>query len=170
MIRTSALGLRASPLGIRPSLDFGLDLRYIPSMRHEESSIRGWLDRLEETPPNRLIAAVGYIPFLCFLPLFARRDDDFARFHGKQSLILLAALVGIWVVIWILDLLLGRILGSIFLIGALFRVIAWFVHYLFGGAISLGYFVAIIAGGVQALAGKEWRIPFISTFADQLPL
>jgi uncharacterized membrane protein len=139
-------------------------------MRNEESSIREWLDRLEETPSNRVIAAVGYVPFLCFLPIFARKDDDLARFHGKQSLILLAALIGIWVLIWIVDLVLGHILGSIFLIGSLFKVIDWLVHYLVGGAVSLAYFIAIIAGAIQALAGKEWRIPFISTFASQLPL
>jgi uncharacterized membrane protein len=139
-------------------------------MQQQEPSIRNWLNRLEGAPTNRIVAAVGYVPFLCFLPIFGRKDDEFARFHGKQSLILLAALVGIWVVIWIVDLLLGHILGSIFLIGALFRVIAWLVHYLFGGVVSLAYFVAIVVGAVQAIAGKPWRIPFISTFADELPL
>ena len=139
-------------------------------MRNEEPSIREWLDRLEDTPSKRAMAAVGYIPFMCFLPIFARKDDEFARFHGKQSLILLAALIGIWVLIWIVDLVLGHILGSIFIIGALFKVIDWIVHYLLGGVVSLAYFVAILAGFIQALAGKEWRVPFIGAFADQLPL
>ena len=139
-------------------------------MATNEPPFREWLDRLESTPTNRVLAAVGYVPFLCFLPIFARRDDDYARFHGKQSLILLAALIGIWVLIWIADFLIGGILGHIFIIGVLFKFIAWIVHYLFGGVVSLSYFVAIIAGAMQALAGREWHIPVIGAFARELPL
>ena len=139
-------------------------------MPNQEQSVRDWLDRLEATPSNRVVAAVGYIPFLCFIPIFSRRDDEFARFHGKQSLILLAGLIGIWLLIWLADLLLGGILSHIFIIGVLFKFMAWLVHYLVGGVVSMAYFVAIITGAVQALAGKEWRIPVISAFARELPL
>jgi uncharacterized membrane protein len=139
-------------------------------VRNEESSLRDWLARLEETPSDRLLAAVGYVPFLCFLPIFSRHESDFARRHGKQSLVLLAALIGIWVIIWLVNLILGRILGQIFLIGVLFKVLAWLVYYVLGGATSLGYLVAIVIGAVQALAGKDSRIPFISSLAEQIPL
>jgi uncharacterized membrane protein len=139
-------------------------------MSEQEPTIRELLDRLEETPSNRILAAVGYIPFLCFLPIFTRRDDDFARFHGKQSLILLAGLVGCWVLIWLLDLVLGGILSHILLIGIIFRVMDWAIHYLIGGAVSIGYFVAIVYGAIHALAGRKRPIPFIGVLARQLHL
>lgn len=139
-------------------------------MPEREPSLREWLDRLEEAPTNRVLAAIGYVPFLCIIPILARRDDRFARFHGKQSMVLLGLLVGGWVLIWILDLVAGRILGSIFLVGAVFRLIAWIVHYLFGGTLSVGYFVAITACAIQSLAGKTWRIPVVGAIAEQLDI
>jgi len=139
-------------------------------MERHDAGLREWLSRLDEATADRVLAAVGYVPFLCFLPLLTRRDRDFARFHGKQSLVLLAGLVGAWVVIWILELLLARILGHILLIGILFRLMAWIIYYLFGGVISLGYLCAAVAGAIQAMAGKPWRIPFIAALADQLTL
>jgi uncharacterized membrane protein len=136
----------------------------------KEPGLSEWLSRLDDAPTRRVLAAVGYIPFLCFLPLFARRDDEFARFHGKQSLILLAMLVGAWVVIWLLELILARMLGHIFLIGFLFRIIAWVVYYPIGGAVSLSYLAASVAGTLNALAGRPGRIPFVAALADQLSI
>jgi uncharacterized membrane protein len=151
-------------------LDNSLLLRYIPEMKEREPTIQELLNRLDDTPSNRILAAVGYIPFLCFLPMFANKDDDFARSHGKQSLVLLAGLVGCWVLIWLLDLLLGGILSHVFLIGVIFKVMDWVVHYGVGGVVSLSYFVAIVYGAVQALAGRKRPIPLIGVFARQLPL
>jgi uncharacterized membrane protein len=145
-------------------------LRYIPEMRQSEPTIQKLLERLDDTPTNRILAAVGYIPFLCFLPIFANKGDDFARFHGKQSLVLLAGMIGCWVLIWLLDVILGGILSHIFLIGVIFKVMNWVVHYGVGGVVSLSYFVAIIYGAVQALAGRMHPIPLAGILARQLPL
>jgi uncharacterized membrane protein len=146
------------------------DLRYIPLMESSEPTLRELLDRLPETPANRVLAAVGYVPFLFFLPVFANREDEFARFHGKQSLILLAGLVGAWALIWLIDVILGGILSHIFLIGVVFRMLAWLVHYVLGGAVSIAYFIAIIYGATQALAGSNRAIPLVGVYARQLPL
>jgi uncharacterized membrane protein len=151
-------------------LDNSLLLRYIPEMKEPEPSIQELLNRLDDTPSNRILAAVGYIPFLCFLPLFADKNDDFARFHGKQSLVLIAGLLGCWVLIWLLNVILGGILSHIFLIGVVFKVMDWLVHYLVGGVASLSYFVAIIYGAVQAFAGRKRPIPLVGVFAREIPL
>lgn len=34
------------------------------------------------------LVAIGYISFLCILPLVLLRDSKFAQFHGKQALVL----------------------------------------------------------------------------------
>lgn len=139
-------------------------------MREREPTIQELLERLDNTPSNRVLAAVGYIPLLCFLPIFADKEDDFARFHGRQSMILLAALVGCWVLIWLLDAILGGILSHVFLVGVIFKVMDWIIHFVVGGVVSLCYFVAIVFGAVQALVGRKRPIPFVGALARQLPL
>jgi len=37
---------------------------------------------------NKIIAALGYVSILCFVPLFLKRDSKFAQFHAKQGLLL----------------------------------------------------------------------------------
>ena len=34
---------------------------------------------------SRLLAALAYVPFLCFVPYFIAPNDDFARFHARQG-------------------------------------------------------------------------------------
>ena len=37
---------------------------------------------------GKLFAAIGYISVLCLIPLFLKKDNAFAQFHGRQALIL----------------------------------------------------------------------------------
>jgi uncharacterized membrane protein len=117
---------------------------------------------------SHLIAAFGYIPMLFFVPLVALRSDPFARFHGFQSLVLFAALVVARVAIWVSDVVLDRIMGSMFLIGFMFKAIAWLIHYPVGIVVSCAYAVLVVMGIVQAAAGNYWRIPIMGAYADRL--
>ncbi|MFN7159986.1 MAG: DUF4870 domain-containing protein [Candidatus Gracilibacteria bacterium] len=40
------------------------------------------------TESEKMVAAIGYVSFLCLLPLILKRDSNFAQFHGKQALLL----------------------------------------------------------------------------------
>ncbi len=66
------------------------------------------------------------------------------------------------------DIIFGRVMGSVFVIGFLFRAIAWLVHNLIGAVLSLGYFVAMIVGLIQAALGRYWRIPVLAAYAERL--
>ena len=125
---------------------------------------------IEEGPAAESIAlaAVGYLPVLFFLPLLVRKEDEFARFHGKQSLVLFLALVALWVCIWVVDLLFGRVLGSMLLLGVVFKGLAWFVHNIVGGLVSLSYIVVMVLGVVQASLGRYWRMPLLGVYAERL--
>jgi len=114
------------------------------------------------------LAALGYLPALFFVPLVVGRDDAFCGFHGRQSLALIASLLVCQVVIWASDLVLGRILGSVLIIGLVFRALAWIVHYPVGLAVAAGYLVATIVGMVQASSGKYWRIPVLGAYVDRI--
>jgi uncharacterized membrane protein len=130
-------------------------------------------DKLESKPnieANRVSAAIGYIPFLFLVPIFANRDDDFAQFHGKQSLVLFCAFIIVWIALWLINLILSGILGHIFIIGILFKGIAWLIHNVIGSIVSLGYLVLAILGIINASAGKYWRIPIIGAYSERLKI
>jgi uncharacterized membrane protein len=117
-----------------------------------------------------LLAALGYVPLLFFLPLFVGSREPFARFHGRQSLVMFAAVVIFNVAVSITDLVLGRILGSMFVLGAIFKAAAWLIHYPAGLVVALAYTVLVIIGIVQAATGEYWRIPVVGAYAERLKL
>ncbi|MEO0070826.1 MAG: hypothetical protein ABIK39_01895 [candidate division WOR-3 bacterium] len=119
---------------------------------------------------TRILAAVGYLPMFFLLPLLLRPKERFCRFHGLQSLILLMALAIFWIFVYITDFLLGRIMGNVILIGFIFKIFAWMIHYLAGTVVSLLYIILVIIGFVQAAAGQYWRMPVLNTYAQRLHL
>lgn len=117
-----------------------------------------------------LLAAVGYVPLLFFLPLFVGTKEPFAKFHGRQSLVLFAAVAAFNIAVGFTDLVLGRVLGSMFLIGFFFKAVAWLVHYPAGFVVAVAYAVLVIVGIVQAATGQYWRIPVLGVYAERLKL
>jgi uncharacterized membrane protein len=114
------------------------------------------------------LATIGYIPLLFFLPLFVGSKEPFAKFHGRQSLVMFAAVLAFNIMVAITDLLLGRILGSMFILGIFFKVVAWLVHYPAGLVVALAYAVLVIMGIAKAATGEYWRIPVIGVYAERL--
>ena len=117
-----------------------------------------------------LLATIGYIPLLFFLPLFVGTREPYARFHGRQSLVLFAAVIVFNLAVGVSDLLLGRVLGSMFLLGFFFKAVAWLVHYPAGFVVAVAYTVLVIIGIVQAATGQYWRIPVVGVYAERLKL
>ncbi len=130
----------------------------------------------EATPADRpsqdaiLLAALGYLPLFFFLPLFAGTKEPFARFHGRQSLVLFVTVLIFQVAVWLSDLVLGRILGNMFLLGFFFKAVAWLVHYPTGFLVAAVYAVLVIVGIVQAATGQYWRVPILGVYAERLKL
>ncbi len=125
---------------------------------------------LQPETEQRVVAAIGYLPAMFFLPLLAERHDRFVRGHARQSLIVFGTFIAAWIAIWALDVLFGRVVGSVLLIGFLFKTIAWVAHNVVGAAVSLAYAAAIVGGIVNAAQGREWTIPYIGRFVDRLPV
>ena len=119
---------------------------------------------------NRISAAIGYIPFLFFIPIFTNRDDDFAQFHGKQSLVLFCAFILVWIALWLINLIFSGILGHIFVIGFLFKAIAWLIHNVIGSIVSIGYLVLAIMGIINASTGNYWRTPVIGAYSERIKI
>ena len=117
-----------------------------------------------------MLAALGYLPLLFWLPLWVGTKEQFARFHGRQSLVMFAFVVVFNIMVSITDLVLGGILGRMFLIGFFFKVVAWLIHYPAGIVVALAYCVLLIMGIVRAATGDYWRIPVVGVYAERLRL
>lgn len=92
---------------------------------------------------ERLLSALGYIGFLCILPLVLRRDSRFCNYHGKQGLVLAIA-----------DMIL-RIFTF------------WTGFYTF---ILILIYAVMIYSAVRAYRGNEFTLPLISDIAKELKI
>lgn len=100
-----------------------------------------------EIQDAQFFAAIGYLSFLCFVPLALKKGNNFAKFHGKQALVL-----------FILELAAG-ILKVVPALGDLIFTLSFVVF----GILSL-------IGVVKVLMGERWEIPVIHDIADRITL
>ncbi|MFW0862053.1 MAG: DUF4870 domain-containing protein [Candidatus Komeilibacteria bacterium] len=92
---------------------------------------------------NSFLAAIGYIWILCFIPLFLKRNSQFAQFHAKQGLILFIVEILGWLVFWI-------------------PLIGWLLF--------LAILVLAIMGIMNALQGVWWEMPYLGKYAKKINL
>ncbi len=123
---------------------------------------------MEETPrvdgtddhesSERWSGAISYAAAVCLLPYFLLSDRPFVLFHAKQGLLLfLLELVG-GLVIWILDITIGRIPFLGILVVGLLQL----VFLLLALALS-------VLGFTRALSGERVPLPWLGPYAEQLP-
>ena len=89
-----------------------------------------------------LLSIIGFL-----LVLLLKKDNKFAMYHAKQSLVLFIASVIINVV------------------GGVIPLLGWFIILPLGGVFLL---VLWIIGIINALTGKEKPLPLIGQFAKKL--
>ncbi len=83
----------------------------------------------------KFFAAVGYLNVLCFVPLFLKKENKFAQFHGKQALVLfiLEVAAGIVSIVPAIGDLVSRfafvVFGILSLIGIIIIQVSW-INYM----------------------------------------
>ena len=113
----------------------------------------------EEIANGRLLAAVSYLPGLCFVGLFGAPENRYVGFHARQGLLVFLLECAVWVALAIYDGSLGKIPILGFLIGAIAR-------FLFG----IGLLGMTIYGFVKGATGEMARIPFVGDAIEKVPL
>ena len=113
--------------------------------KHEDNSVEQRKEDSQGVMDGKFFAVIGYLSFLCFVPLYFKKGNDFAEFHGKQALVL-----------FILELAVG-ILSVVPFIGGLIK---W------AGFVALG--IVSLVAIVKVLAGEKWEIPFVFEIADKI--
>lgn len=96
---------------------------------------------------GKFFAIIGYFSVLCFVPLFLKKDNKFAQFHGRQALILFILEVA------------ASIMKVLPILGDVIFMLAWMVF----GIFSL---VAII----KVLMNEYWEMPIIYQVASKITL
>jgi uncharacterized membrane protein len=84
---------------------------------------------------------LGIIGFL--IVLLAKKDNKFAMYHAKQSLVLFIVSIGVWIL-------------------AMIPFIGWFILGPIGWICII---VLAVIGMINALTGKEKELPFIGKYA-----
>jgi uncharacterized membrane protein len=92
---------------------------------------------------EKLLAAIGYISFLCILPLALRPKSKLCQLHGKQSLVITATFL-------------------------IFSWLTWLSPGGFGALLGILQTLISVWGMMHAWRGKEKVLPFFGQIAKKL--
>jgi uncharacterized membrane protein len=95
---------------------------------------------------GKAAAILGYIPFLCFVPLIKMRENPFALRHGKQGLLLFLA----------------ELIAVFFLID--------FLSDIFWGLVLIVAACVAVVGILYSIQGKEFTIPYVGGLAEKFKI
>lgn len=90
---------------------------------------------------DKLMAALSYLGVLVLIPLFMRPHDASIRFHAKQGLVIL--------------------------IGEIVAVVAGIWLTIIGNLLFVLLLIASVLGLINALQGKQWKIPGVGHLAHK---
>jgi uncharacterized membrane protein len=112
----------------------------------------------EDIERGRLLAAVAYLPGLCFLGLLGAPENAFIGFHARQGFLLFALEAVLWVFLWIYDVTLGRIPYAGPFVGYVVKFLVW---------TSILLVTALAAG--RAANGELSRLPYLGEHVERVP-
>jgi uncharacterized membrane protein len=112
----------------------------------------------EEIANGRLLAAVAYLPGLCFVGLLGFPENRYVGFHARQGFVLLLLEILVAIAFGIFDASIGRIPYVGLVLGAILKFAVWMALLL------------IAAYGVaKGASGEVARMPFLGEAADKVP-
>ena len=100
---------------------------------------------------ERVLSAIGYLSFLCILPLLLKDKSKYCKHHGKQ----------------------GLVLAIIFFLYRFVGMLAFlpFLEYPIRLFVSIGqilWLVIIVLAIIQALRGNMWKMPVVYGMSKRL--
>ncbi len=108
---------------------------------------------------SKIIAAVGYIGILCLVPLLFAKDSAFAKFHGKQGLVIFLCEVALGVI--------GSMFGGGMMMGYNWGVGSFFFVNSIIMVVNLGLLVLSVVGIIKAFSGERFELPVIGGWAKK---
>uniref|UniRef100_A0A7V3ZVA9 DUF4870 domain-containing protein n=1 Tax=candidate division WOR-3 bacterium TaxID=2052148 RepID=A0A7V3ZVA9_UNCW3 len=117
---------------------------------------------------SQILASLSYFPLIGIIPLIFAKDDEFACYHAKQGLTLFILLIIVSLALIVINLIFKNFLGQIFIIGIIFKILAFLTRSIIGSIVGLLYLYLVIAGFVNAWRGRYWEIPLIKSLGDKI--
>jgi len=105
------------------------------------------VDKKVSISGDNAYAILSYLWVLCLIPFLMKKENKFVTFHARQGLMLFIVEVGI------------GIIGIIPAIGSFISTI---------GILICG--IVSIIGIIQVLSGKEWKIPVLGDWAENIKI
>ncbi len=97
---------------------------------------------------GKSVAWLSYLGILVIIPILLQKENPYTKFHIKQGLVLLVASI-VWIVA-------SWILAFIPILGTIIALLGWLVLV-----------ILAIIGIVNALQGKEAKLPFLGDYGDK---
>ena len=94
--------------------------------------------------PELLMCILSYFGIFALIPYFVRKNDDYIQWHAKQGLVLAACMIVISVILSVLSMMPA----------------VGFIASLASGLVGLASLGLSIFCMIQAIGGKQWRIPW----------
>jgi uncharacterized membrane protein len=110
-----------------------------------------------EIQDGKTMAILAYIFFL--IPLLTSRDKKFAMYHTEQALILWIAFVVIYIAMWVLIFIVGKISSGLACVASFGMLVPW-----------VAYIVLWIMGLLNAIGGKVKPLPVVGAYGEKLGL
>ena len=112
----------------------------------------------EEIASGRLLAAVAYLPGLCFIGLLGFPENRYVGFHARQGFILLLMEIVVGIAFLIFDASLGQIPYVGIVLGSILTFAVW-----------MALLVITVYGVAKGASGEVARMPFVAEAADKVP-
>lgn len=101
-----------------------------------------------------VMIVLSYLWLLALVPLLVEKEDKEVQWHAKHGIVLMLAELILWIAMYIVQAILGTILGCLF---ALLTV-----------PVGLAIIVVHVLAIVKGIGGGRFLIPGVSHYADSL--
>jgi len=112
----------------------------------------------EEIANGRLLAAVAYLPGLCFIGLLGFPENRYVGLHARQGFVLLMIEILVAIGFGIYDASLGQIPWVGLILGAILKFLVW-----------MALLLVTAYGVAKGASGEPARIVFLAEAADKVP-
>lgn len=115
-------------------------------------------------PNGNVIALITYLlsPLTGLLVYVLEQDNEFARYHGAQSLVFGLSVIGLYVALTVVMVVLGTVAGAIPVVGVVLEMLLWAVNLLVSLVLWLGVFLAWLFLVIKAYQGEAVRLPIVT--------
>lgn len=116
----------------------------------------------QDVVKNKVYAILAYLGFLVIIPLIVCKDSRYAKFHTNQGLALFLSGIALSIADFIVGIILGICTG-LPLVGWIFGIIMLLINVVVS-IVSIGLFVLMIIGIINACKGEGKELPLIGHF------